>query len=1393
MEELNVGIDIGASYIKIAALNGNPEPEVKGYFPHFGNPLMALSKNPQYLPQIPFHLGVTGSGGHLLTDRFEISLIQSIRAEIRAVNHRFSGVNTIINIGAGSSTLINLDKKGNFVSQTANSLCAAGTGSFLDEQAERLGIDYQSLQEIEFDDDPPVIASRCAVFAKSDLIHRQQDGYSKQAMWAGLCKGCVDTFLQTLLRGKPLGGPTVITGGVTQNSLIMKWLRKYYGDLIMTWSDAHLSGAIGAAALANGTAMTAKHFGGRLQGGSGPIEVSTRRGPELTLRKTRYPSFEVAKEWLDDQDNEIRLWIEPKLSLMKVYLGIDIGSTSTKLVLLDEDRRVVLDIYRKTLGDPLGAVRKLFTAVEAIQNQFNVEFQTEGCATTGSGRKFIGKIIGADRVINEISAHVAGAMKVDPEIDTIFEIGGQDSKYMRTVGGLIRDSNMNFICAAGTGSFVEEQAKKLGFSVKEVGDLVLDLAPPQTSDRCTVFMEEDTNKLLRQGFTGVEAMAGVLQSVVKNYLNKVVGNRPFSKHKIFFQGATARNKGLVAAFENLLDVEMVVSPLCHQMGSYGVALLVAEQMEKDSAATTFRGFDLAHRQIDLTHEPCDLCNNHCRITSAHIAGNPESPSWGFLCGKEPDQTKRKVNHDYTLFRQRDRLYPEVIKNQPVALDAQTITISASLTTHSLLPFWTALFNEMGLRVKLTEATNEATKQAGVQNAPGDFCYPIKLAIGHALIQTETNDDFLLLAQTISDTPSEHTTNSLFCPYVQSAPSVIRSTLQMKGLNTDHLLMPVLDLRWDAADMAKELQRSLGQRFGKNLRTMKKALAAAFAAQSKFGEACQQKGKQALAELKAKGQKAIAVIGRPYNCFDPGANIGLPEKISEYGYTVIPIDFLPFDSSQLGEEFGNVYWAYGQRIIAAVKTVAEADNLFPVYLSNFSCGPDSFLLTYAEKIMGDKPMLILELDEHGADAGYVTRIEAFLDVVDSYRDKNTLHRYLPRPCTTDDLKKRTLWIPPMHPHAGIISEGVFERYGYRAKALPPEDRETFEIGRRAVRGSECLPTSLTIGSFLKKLKEIDADPAEHAFFMATANGPCRFGQYATLHRMILDDHGYQDVRILSPSSFNSYQGIEEPIRRLLWQAFLAADFLLKMECKVRPYEKNPGQTNEIVARQVKLLRNALATNSSMKKAMGEATAALNAVERHEQKRPLVGIIGEIYVRSNPYSNGYVIDHIEQFGGEAWLTPLSEWMLYTAHIQKWTAKQKMRGLSARGMSILRNHFLHSYEKKYYSYCEPLLNDRHEPPIERVVEEGRRFLPVNFEGEAIITMGRAIEFSRSGASLVVNCAPFGCMPGTITDSLFQQVQAETGVPIVSMYYDGEGEINKQLAIYLNGAEAKGDVTLH
>jgi len=1381
-----LGIDIGSIFLKIVGLNEKRTIIFTEYKAHLGEAEKTLWEflSERQLITENVSMAFTGALSEAIASAMGFSYIDEVRSATMFAKSYFPDIRNIIDIGGGSLTLIRLDENGNLADFSTNSLCAAGTGAFLDEQADRLEISYDWLDKMKPIENPAVIATRCAVFAKSDLIHHQQAGKSREEMWSGLCRGMTETILHTLLKGRPLTGKTLAIGGVVLNREVLRWLNKTPYEFI-TPEQGQIASAVGAALYASieNTIPASQFYFLMSSLVHRTVENVYTRRPALELKRSQYPSVESLKEYVADDGNELRISRPLLPGHLSVAIGVDIGSTSTKLAVVDaRDKKVAIDIYRRTLGEPVEASKKIFRALKKYCDEKEITLDVRASGTTGSGRKLVGKVIGADFIINEISAHTTGALSVDPDIETIFEIGGQDAKYMHLKNGLIYDANMNYVCAAGTGSFVEEQAKRLGYKVTEIGDAVMGISPPHTSDRCTVFMEQDVRKLLKFGFSQREALAAVLYSVIQNYKNRVVGNRYISPKKVMFQGATARNRGLIAAIENMLDVEVVVSPYCHIMGAYGVALISLDEIAGERSR--FRAFDILNRKLEIATETCTICNNYCRLTITSLEGEPEKLSWGYQCGRDPEELKPRRIAGYAPFEKQKQLFNRSATAKLPA-DAPSIAIPRALSIYSLFPFWKEFFAHLGYDAKLTPYTDSEIKALANKIIAADFCFPVKIANGGFLkALLDESAQFVFFPYMIADKQKLSTAISYYCPYLQSVPSLLRSAAESSGLPLQKLLSPVIDFRRPDKELVGELYVELNKKMNATKGSIAKAFAAAKTFLIEYRQALVHEGEKILSELERSGKQAIVVIGRPYNVYDKGLNLNLPQKIAEYGYTVMPLDMLPFDVTTLADsEYFNLYWSYGQKIIAALRHIKDSGNLFPVYFTNFNCGPDSFLLSYAEKEMAKKPMLILELDEHGADGGYLTRVEAFLDILKAQAKKpetreSHTSEYIPRAV---DFKKRTIWIPPMHPITTRLFAAAFRGFGYQAEPLPPENSADFELGRKLTRGSECLPTALTIGVFMNTLKKTGAKPEDTAFFMPTAEGPCRFGQYCLLHKDILDNSEFKGVEILSPSSINSYQGLDEDLRRYLWHAIMSGDILYKALLKTRPYEINKGDTVELLERNVENLCAVFEKRKDHYEVLRSSLEKLASVPVIKAEKPLVGVVGEIYVRTNSYANENVIAAIERGGGEAWLAPFHEWIIYTSYMQGWQARKRRFNFIERGESLLKNVYLFDSERTYYRLAGRFLDDRHEPEMEEIMKAAEEYLPLDFSGEAVLTVGRAILFARQGAKMVINCAPFGCMPGTITTGIFGELQARLGIPILNQFYDGEGDLNKKIGSYL------------
>ncbi|MBN2298375.1 MAG: hypothetical protein JXM72_07265, partial [Deltaproteobacteria bacterium] len=538
----------------------------------------------------------------------------------------------------------------------------------------------------------------------------------------------------------------------------------------------------------------------------------------------------------------------------------------------------------------------------------------------------------------------------------------------------------------------------------------------------------------------------------------------------------------------------------------------------------------------------------------------------------------------------------------------------------------------------------------------------------------------------------------------------------------------------------------------------------------------------LIERIPENSKVIVLLGRSYNLYHKVLNLGIPELIESLGYTVIPMDIIPDTAcnTDVVERFPDMYWHLGQKILRKALSLAGRPEMFPLLISNFSCGPDSFILSYFEEICRHKPYLILELDEHGSATGYQTRIEAFCDMIEQYAGQKTQPKHRPSSriqYRLDDIKgDARIWIPQIHPYIPQLWASVLQHRGFHAIAMGEETSFQCNAGRAYCRGSECLPAALTIGKFLSCTDSAPPGSSD-VLFMPRAEGPCRFGQYATLQSEILDRAGKDNAYIFSPTSENGYAFLNKKTECEVWKATCLGDMLYKLRCRTMPYHPQPEMCEIIFKRTLREISTKMLMGEDFSDTIRLLVHELNCcIDYNQPRKPLVGIVGEIFVRLNSFSNQHVVETIESCGAEAWLSPFTEWVHYVlALVSKKAALKTRLGL------FVKRRYIQKLEQDISKLFSPVLDNMHEPHVSQLIEKGQRFVPVDFEGEAILTLGRAKLFADQGAALVVNCSPFGCMPGRITSYIFQNNPEYFEVPVVNLFFDGIGDIASQVAIYL------------
>ena len=1357
-----LGLDIGSVSVKTARLRADGTLVSHTYRRHYGHPLETAREMLAAELDMPVEgMAVTGSGGKQVAEALGVPFENEIICHARAASHLTPGVHTLIVVGGEDSflTLLEDDSTADTVrirDFAMNGLCAAGCGSFLDQQATRLGVKIEdefgalALQSTH----PARVAGRCSVFAKSDMIHLQQQATPVYDIVAGLCFAFARNFSAVLARGKEFIPPVAFHGGVSLNAGMARAFREVLElqpEQFLVPEHAATAGAVGAALLAR-------------QQGASAVTLDLAPLSALLAQPHGGPAHQALPHPGDPPGSH--LYALPEGEIVDAYLGVDVGSISTNVVLIDEQKRVLAKSYLMTAGRPIEAVRRGLTEVgEAFAHRVNVR----GVCTTGSGRYLTGDFLGADVVKNEITAQARAAAEIDPRVDTIFEIGGQDSKYISLENGAIVDFEMNKVCAAGTGSFLEEQAERLGISIKgEFANLALSApAPVRLGERCTVFMESDLVGQQSRGASTEDLTAGLAYSIVHNYLNRVVGERKIGEH-IFFQGGTAFNRAVVAAFRQVTGKPVTVPEHHEVTGAIGCAL-IAREAAQAGVPSKFKGWDLASRAYTQDSFECKACANRCTINRVRVAGE-EALCYGGRC--ERYEKRRVIGKDIPdLFAEREQmLMGEDTDDAPIA-GKPTIGIPRTLHFAEYAPYWRAFFHALGYAVRFSAPTSKAIIEAGLEATAAEFCFPMKVAHGHVVELLNAGITHVFLPNVLA-LPKLHPgyEESVPCPFVSSLPYTINAALTPEDRGAT-VLAPVVDLLAKPERAAKRVHEGL-KALGVTRKAVTQALEAGLAAQKAFNQAVAQRGRAVLAALPADA-RAVVIVSRPYNGCDNGINMEVPTRFREMGVLPIPMDMLPVEQIDHSAEFPTLTWRYGQKILSSADLIREDPRLHAVYLTNFSCGPDSFLVNFFRARMGSKTFLQLEIDEHSSDVGVLTRCEAFLDSLGKGdRDTGQPKSFRTTPMTSD--RPRTIYVPNMCDNAHAIAAG-FRAVGQPAEVLPESDAASVEIGKRYCSGKECFPCIVTTGDMVKLITRPDIDPDRVAFFMPSVGGGCRFGYYNQLQRMVLNDLGHHQVPIFAPNQTKQlYDALDaragERFFHLVWQGMVAIELLEKALHHVRPCETVAGTTEEVYAEHLALVTAALEKGEDLEPLMHAARAGFQSVPAHYRDVPCIGIVGEVYVRTHKFSNQDLIRRIEELGGRAWLAPLTEWLHYVNVTLKEDAQLEGRWAELAKLHLV-DHVMKNDERRLTQPWEGFMTILHEPESEELVSLGERYVDPAFRGEALLGLGKSIRFHRQGIAGVINVMPFTCMPGTISTGLFKRFQREhDGMPVLNLAFEGQ-----------------------
>jgi len=1385
-----LGLCLGASTISLVQLEawrgqagdqqdtGPTRPRIvkQSFHVHEGNPKDTFLSVIQGLDIRSFDkVVVTGRRFRKFVNFTTIAEPEAVEYAYRYVQPAGVSCPAIVSAGGETTMVYILDGQGRISNVVTGNKCASGTGEFFLQQLRRMNVSLETAAQWAETESPYHVSGRCSVFCKSDCTHATNKGVPKSKVTAGLCKMMANKILE-LLKKVELRN-IMITGGTARNRMMIAYLRQEIPSLIVP-PEAPCFEALGAALWAFDN--DARPF---------PADVS-----DLFLSEIR--SFDTLAP-LSVYGDQVTFKKMERGNIQTgddCVLGLDVGSTTTKAVLLRKtDNALLASIYLRTDGDPVGAARKCYANIldQVRQQSDPSRITVSGLGVCGSGRQIAGLHALTDGVINEIIAHATAAVYFDPEVDTIFEIGGQDAKYTYITNAVPSDYAMNEACSAGTGSFLEESAfETLGVRMEDIADIALKGSrPPNFNDQCAAFIASDIKNAIHEGIKHEDIVAGLVYSICMNYTNRVKGNRPVGT-KVFMQGGVCYNRAVPLAMAALVGKPIIVPPEPGLMGAFGVALEAKNRIElglmigRTYDLEILAGRAVTYKKSFTCRGGKERCDRRCEIATIEIEG--KTYPFGGACNRYYN-LRQNITYNtrgLDLVRHRQQLVYEAQGIQPPDLAGQNrrgrIGLNRSFMVNTYFPLYATFFSELGFMPVLPDIPNpEGINQ---KNAP--FCYPAELTHGFfdALLRLEKQLDYIFLPHFKSIPAQNGYTNSQVCPFVQGETFYLQATfkrkiqeLQQKGVQ---LLTPLIHMTRGLDQAQKPLVESAVQ-MGISRRDAEKAFAKALRQQTATLAEMKRVGREALAELESNPEKiAVIIFARPYSGFVEEANMGIPNKIASRGIRVLPFDFLSFDDETAKE---HMYWGMGQLLLKAARVVKRHPQLFGTCITNFSCGPDSFLLGYIRDIMGRKPSLTLELDSHTADAGLETRIEAFLDIVAAYRQLVSAKKIVARPSAfvpartflqdgepkVVTSKKKTLpmndpRVTLLFPSMGHISTqalaAVFSGKGFHVVAHPPSDEAVLKLGRANTSCKECLPLILTTGTLLSYINNGKRPDEMLVYFMPTGSGPCRFGQYRIFMEDLIRRHELQNVAIFSLTSENAYLGLGADFQRRGWWAVVVSDVMEDIRSMLLTNARDAGAAMNIFQDEWREILAALEVGefARLESQLEKSARRFNGIPLRIDPAdvPKISLAGEIFVRRDYLSRQYLTERLAKNGFASICSPVAEWLFYSDYLMDGgLADYRMSKLEKLEFLVKKNT-MSRYERRIKSILSRSGLVAAEPvDIGKIIRSAAPHISPNLGGEAILTVGSAMTEIATHTCGVIAIGPFGCMPNRLAEAILNE----------------------------------------
>ncbi len=1385
--DYRMGLDIGSTTVKLVVLDTENKMIYSDYRRHLSDIrsslLQLLEDCHKMLGDNRMTISMTGSGGLSLSKQLKLPFVQEVVACAKAVRTLLPETDVAIELG-GEDAKITYFTGG--MEQRMNGSCAGGTGAFLDQMAVLLDTDAAGLNEYaKRHRSIYPIASRCGVFAKTDIQPLINDGARKEDIAASILQAVANQTISGLACGKPIRGRIAFLGGPLHylSELRSRFIEslKLTEEMSLVPEHSQLYVAIGAALTeTKKNAVTLGELCNRLNRIPKSSEEEIRKLPSLFGSQeeyeaflTRHQQFGIARGMLDTYEGH-------------TYLGIDAGSTTTKLVLLGEKKELLFTRYCSNEGDPLG---KLTGLLQELYQQLPKKATISGCTVTGYGEALVKAAFHADYGEIETIAHYKAAKYFLPEVDFILDIGGQDMKCLRIREGAISSILLNEACSSGCGSFLEGFAKSLHISMEEfVRSALLAKAPVDLGTKCTVFMNSKVKQAQKEGVERGDISAGLSYSVIKNAIYKVIKLRDMSelgKH-ILVQGGTFLNDAVLRAFELVTGRNAIRPEIAGLMGAFGAALIALERNQKSAAKELHSHLlckdALASFSVRSTNRRCEGCTNQCLLT-IHVFSDGERFTTGNRCEKANGAAKQSREHLPNLMEYKNK---RTFQYRPLSTEQAfrgDIGIPRVLNLYENYPFWFTLFTKLGFRVILSSPSNKQLFERGMETVPSEStCYPAKLCHGHIIDLIERGVDTIFYPAIVYEKAEyKEASNHYNCPIVISYPEVIRNNIDLIRERNIRILSPFLSLDNRAVLVQRLTEELQGFRIG--MAEMRIAVRAAYEERDNYKKEMQRKGEETLEYLRKEHKRGIVLCGKPYHS-DPEINHGIADLINSYGMAVLTEDSIAH-LAKVRQKLRVVdQWVYNSRLYRAAALVAEEPQLELIQLNSFGCGLDAVTSDQIEELLaaGGKLYTILKIDEGNNLGAIRIRIRSLKAAIEEREKQPVMGKALPMvtapPVFIKEMRQTyTILAPQMAPiHFELVQEAA-EASGYHMEVLPEADQGAVEEGLKYVNNDACFPAILMIGQLIQALKSGKYDLGHTAVILTQSGGGCRATNYIAFLKLGLKQAGFPMIPVISLNTvgldkqpgFRLTPGL---IKRSL-MAIIYGDLFMRLLNRTRPYERFPGSAKMLHDKWKELAKENIISGSTkeFRNNLRRIVQAFDYLELSNETKPRVGIVGEILLKYHPDANHDIVGILEQGGVEAVVPDLMDYFLYSAL----NARFRHRYLAGSKLKRQLSDLALTYMTRYRNMMKQELarSDRFPAPtpIQELAHMASSVLSLgNQTGEGWLVAAEMMEFLEEGTKNILCVQPLACLPNHITGKgMFKPLRDRyPGANIMPIDYD-------------------------